>query len=220
MPDAASGCVFDADCRACPRLLLQRDADAVAHPQWHAAPVAAAGPTKSRLLIVGLAPGRLGAHRTGRPFWGDDSGDWLHEALLRHGFARAREGGRPPALKGCRITNAVRCLPPGNRPTSAERRRCSVFLQRDLGELCGGGRRQRPVAILALGRFAHEAVLLGLGRGLSGLPFFHGAEHPLAKGVTLVDSYHCSRYNTRTGRLTWPMFDAVFERLEALTLRS
>lgn len=164
-------------------------------------------------MIVGLAPGRFGAHRSGRPFWGDDSGDWLHAALQRHGFAEAGEAGRPPRLKGCRITNAVRCLPPGNKPTPAERGRCSPFLQRELGELCGGGRRRRPLAVLALGRFAHDAVLLGFGLRLASHPFAHAAMHALPAGVALLDSYHCSRYNTRTGRLTRPMFDAVFERL-------
>ncbi len=170
---------------------------------------------RSRLLVVGLAPGRLGAHRTGHPFWGDDSGDWLYDALLRYGYAEAGEAGRPPRLKDCRITNAVRCLPPGNRPTPAERRQCSTFLERDLGELCRGGRRRRPVAVLALGHFAHEAVLSSLGLRLASLPFAHGAAHRLAGGLALVDSFHCSRYNTRTGRLTRSMFDAVFEQLKA-----
>ena len=164
---------------------------------------------------MGLAPGRHGAHRTGRPFWGDDSGDWLHAALLRHGFAEASAAGRPPRLTACRITNAVRCLPPGNRPTPAEGRRCSTFLQRDLGELLRAGRRRRPQAVLALGRFAHESVLRCVGLRVAAFPFGHGAVHELSAGVVLVDSYHCSRYNTRTGRLTWPMFDAVFDRLEA-----
>lgn len=194
---------------------MQRDADRLACPGWHAAPVPSVGSRNARLLIVGLAPGRLGAHRSGRPFWGDDSGDWLHTALLRHGFAEAAGRGRPPRLTACRITNAVRCLPPDNRPTPAERRACSRFLQRELGELCRGGRRRHPVAVLALGRFAHEAVLQGVGLKPASHPFVHAAVHELAAGVKLVDSYHCSRYNTRTGRLTWPMFDAVFERLEA-----
>lgn len=212
----ASGCAFDIDCRACPRLLPQRDADQVGRPGWHAAPVPAVGPRQSRLLVVGLAPGRFGAHRTGRPFWGDDSGDWLHDALLRYGFAEAGEAGQPPRLKHCRITNAVRCLPPGNRPTPVERRRCARFLERDFGELCRGGRRRLPVAVLALGHFAHEAVLQSLGLRFGAMPFGHGSAHTLAAGVTLVDSYHCSRYNTRTGRLTRPMFDAVFEQLGSL----
>lgn len=192
-----------------------REQDRVRQSGWHAAPVAAVGPPDGRLLVVGLAPGRRGAHRTGRPFWGDDSGDWLHAALLRHGFAEAAGTGRPPRLLDCRITNAVRCLPPGNRPTPAERKQCAAYLFRDLGLLCRGGRRRRSVAILALGRVAHDAILAVLGQPLSSMPFGHASLHDLGSRVYLVDSYHCSRYNTRTGRLTRPMFDLVFERLKS-----
>ncbi len=192
-----------------------RERDRVRQPSWHAAPVAAVGPRDGRLLVVGLAPGRHGAHRTGRPFWGDESGDWLYAALQRHGFAEVAGAGRPPRLLNCRITNAVRCLPPGNRPTPAERKQCAAYLYRDLGLLCRGGRRRRPVAILALGRVAHDATLAALARRLASVPFGHGTLHDLAPRVHLVDSYHCSRYNTRTGRLTRPMFDLVFERLKS-----
>lgn len=184
----------------------------------------AIGPIAARLLVVGLAPGRNGANRTGIPFFGDASGDWLFEALATHGFAEGvnaalstrRVEARVPQLQGCRITNAVRCLPPQNRPTAAERQSCLDYLERDLGLLFRGGRRRAPVAVLALGRFAHDAVLKALRRPGHAAPFAHGALHGLAPNVTLADSYHCSRYNTQTGRLTRPMFDRVFRRLREL----
>lgn len=200
-------------CNACPRLVAIRERDRRDHPDWHAAPVPSVGPATARLLIVGLAPGRMGAHRTGRPFFGDDSGAWLYDALIRFGFATARGPGRAPRLRNCRITNAVRCLPPDNRPLPEERRRCQPHLLRDLGLLCRSGRRRRSVVILALGGIAHDAVLFALGRPGSAAGFGHGAEHTLAPGVHLLDSYHCSRYNTRTGRLTPSAFDAVFDRI-------
>lgn len=155
----------------------------------------------------------MGAHRTGRPFFGDDSGVWLHDALIRYGFAEDRGPTRAPRLHHCRITNAVRCLPPGNRPTPEERRRCAPYLLRELGTLCRGGRRRRDVVVLALGRIAHDAILSAVERPVASAAFAHGAEHALGRGVHLLDSYHCSRYNTRTGRLTRSMFDAVFDRI-------
>ena len=182
------------------------------------------GPIAARLLVVGLAPGRSGANRTGIPFVGDASGDWLFEALETHGVAdgvtaavstRGAEAS-VPHLGCCRITNAVRCLPPQNRPTGVERQSCLDYLERDLGLLCRGGRRRAPVAVLALGRFAHDAVLKALRRPGRAAPFAHGALHGLAPNVTLADSYHCSRYNTQTGRLTRPMFHRVLRRLREL----
>lgn len=178
------------------------------HPGWHAAPVPAVGPDDAHLLVVGLAPGMRGANRTGRPFLGDDSGALLYPALARAGFATERGAGRWRLLD-TRITNAVRCVPPANRPLPEERRRCAPFLERDLGRLLRGGRRRRPVAVLALGAVAHEAVLRLLGRRRRDFPFAHGAEHRIADGARLVDAYHPSRYNVRTGRLTEAMFDAA-----------
>lgn len=171
------------------------------------------------LLLVGLAPGRTGANRTGIPFTGDDSGEFLFQGLERFGFAEARaasaSGPRRFRLRDVRITNAARCLPPANRPLPAELRACRPFLLRELGELLGGGRRRRPVAVLALGRVAHEAVLDALGRPRRAHGFAHDAAHELEAGALLVDSFHPSRYNTRTGRLTVPMFDAVLARLRS-----
>ena len=177
------------------------------------------GTRRARLLIVGLAPGRAGANRPGVPFTGDDSGDFLFQGLTRFGFAqrraRAGRGGQRFALAGVRITNAVRCLPPGNRPLPAELRNCAGFLRRELGELFAAGRRRRPVAVLALGRVAHDAVLDALERPRGERPFAHAAVHALGPGAALVDSFHPSRYNTRTGRLTVEMFDVALSRLRS-----
>ncbi|HXF66037.1 MAG TPA: uracil-DNA glycosylase [Burkholderiales bacterium] len=176
------------------------------YPGYHARPVAPFGPARARLLVVGLAPGLHGANRTGRPFTGDHAGLLLYEALHRHGFAsqavarNARDGLR---LEGCRITNAVKCLPPANRPLSHEVRRCNAYLQAEIAQLPQGA------AILALGRTAHEAVLMALGLPRAEFLFRHGARHALARGLTLFDSYHCSRYNTQTRRLTPEMFAGV-----------
>lgn len=180
------------------------------HPDWHCAPVASQGPAGAPLLIVGLAPGAAGANRTGVPFFGDDSGAFLHPALIDAGLAAAAVGGGILARR-IRITNAVRCLPPANRPSSAERTRCRPFLLRELGELLEGGRSRRPAAVLALGRVAHEAVLDALGRARARAPFTHGGRHALDDdGVALLfDTYHPSRYNVHTGRLTRRMLDAV-----------
>jgi uracil-DNA glycosylase family 4 len=183
-----------------------------AHPDWHAAPVPALGPAHPRLLVVGLAPGLRGANRTGLPFVGDDAGTFLFEGLHRAGFA-ARPDGDAPRLRDCRITNAVRCLPPENRPTPAERRACAPYLLRDLGGVLVGGRRRRPVAILTLGALAHASVLHTLGIAAARLPFAHGAQLELGGRALLVASYHPSRYNTRTRRLTESMFDSALARV-------
>jgi uracil-DNA glycosylase len=197
---------FSLDCRACPRLAAFVDEVGAFHPDYHARPVPPFGAPKPRLLIVGLAPGLHGANRTGRPFTGDHAGILLYRTLHRAGFAskaesvHANDGLR---LQGCRITNAVKCLPPQNKPTPAEIKRCNVYLREELFELRPG------CAVLALGNVAHRAVLMALDLRLSAYPFAHGVRHALAGGLVLFDSYHCSRYNTQTRRLTTVMFESV-----------
>lgn len=181
-------------------------------PAWHCAPVPSWGEGRARFLIAGLAPGRAGANRTGVPFTGDDSGTFLFDGLQRFGFATPAEHPRWPwHLNGVRITNVVRCLPPKNRPTPEEVRNCRPYLRGELERLFGAGRRR--VAVLALGRVAHEAVLDTLGLGRSAHRFAHGAAFAVGAKGLLVDSFHPSRYNTNTGRLTVPMFAAVLERV-------
>ncbi len=175
------------------------------HPEYHCAPVPPLGSVRARLLIVGLAPGLHGANRTGRPFTGDASGLVLFRALARAGFASDADPARARLL-GARITNAVRCLPPGNRPVAAELERCSSYLRHDLDRLWWPGVR-RPRCILALGRLAHESVGRSLATTLA--PFGHGSSQVLAPGLLLLDSYHPSRQNTNTRRLTESMLDAV-----------
>lgn len=204
---------FDPRCRACPRLAGHLDEVGRQHPDYHAAPVPDFGPADARLLVVGLAPGLHGANRTGRPFTGDFAGILLYRTLHETGFATGAESVSADdglELVDCRITNAVKCLPPANKPTGAEIRSCNGYLAAELRDFPDGG------VILALGRIAHDAVLRALGRKLSAHRFGHGAEHGLERGVTLVDSYHCSRYNTQTRRLTEPMFRDVVRRARAL----
>ena len=194
------------DCPVCPRLVAFRGANRQAAPDWHNAPVPSFGPADARLLVVGLAPGLKGANRTGRPFTGDYAGDLLYATLKKFGFAAGSYDRRPDDgfnLIGCRITNAVRCVPPENKPTPAEIAACRPFLA---GEIAGLPRLR---AILALGSIAHGSVLAALGERPSRRPFKHGALHALEGGLLLADSYHCSRYNTNTGRLTTEMFEAV-----------
>jgi uracil-DNA glycosylase family 4 len=195
------------DCPLCPRLVAYRDDNRTAEPGWFNAPVPSFGATDGRLLIVGLAPGRKGANRTGRPFTGDYAGDLLYPTLLRFGFARGAYGQRPDdglELVDARLTNAVRCVPPQNKPERSEIATCNRFLIGDIVAM------QRLRAIVALGRIAHDSVLRALGRKLSSAPFGHAARHALDGGVALYDSYHCSRYNTNTGVLTEAMFCDVF----------
>lgn len=176
------------------------------HPDYHARPVAPFGDARARFLVVGLAPGLHGANRTGRPFTGDFAGELLYATLHRHGFAsqpRATSAEDGMRLSGCRITNAVKCLPPQNKPQPTEVNRCNPYLRGELAALPPGA------AILALGRVAHGAVLKALMLPLRTFPFAHGARHRLAPGLNLYDSYHCSRYNTQTRRLTAAMFDDV-----------
>ncbi len=167
------------------------------------------GPLDARLLIVGLAPGLRGANRTGRPFTGDYAGDLLYATLGKFGLARGTYGQRPDdglALVDCRITNAVRCVPPENKPTPAEIAACRPFLAAEIAAMA------KLKVILALGAVAHRTVLAALGARQAAFPFAHGAIHPVP-GLVLADSYHCSRYNTNTGRLTPAMFERVFEAL-------
>ena len=195
------------DCPLCPRLVGFRAAARAAHADWHNAPVDSLGGLEARLLIVGLAPGLRGANRTGRPFTGDFAGDLLYRTLQDFAFATGRYAARADdglRLIDCRITNAVRCVPPGNTPKADEAAACRRFLSAEIAAL------SRLEVILALGTVAHAAVLRAVGLRAAKLPFRHGAVHALPRGLTLADSYHCSRYNTNTGRLTEAMFHAVF----------
>lgn len=196
------------DCPLCPRLCAFRAENRKRFGDWHNAPVTSFGDENARLLIVGLAPGLRGANRTGRPFTGDYAGELLFATLLAHGLAAGSYGRTVDdglRLVGCRISNAVRCVPPVNRPTPAEVRTCGRYLSDEITQL------PRLRAILALGRVAHGAALAALG--LRGIAFAHGALHALRPDLLLADSYHCSRQNTNTGRLTPTMFDAVFGEL-------
>jgi uracil-DNA glycosylase family 4 len=204
---------YDADCTLCPRLCAFLAEVRARHPDYHAHPVAPFGDPSARLLIVGLAPGMHGANRTGRPFTGDYAGILLYRTLHRHGFASAAESVSADdglTLEDCRITNAVKCLPPQNKPTTEEIRTCNRFLRAELADLPDGA------LILALGQIAHKAVLQARDLRQSHGAFGHAAEHALPGGLRLIDSYHCSRYNTQTRRLTDEMFDAVIGRCRAL----
>jgi len=200
----------DRDCALCPRLAAFRVANRDSFPDFFNAPVPAFGHLDARLLIVGLAPGLRGANRTGRPFTGDFAGDLLYPTLVRHGFARGTFGREPDdglRLVDCRVTNAVRCAPPKNKPTGPEISACRPFL---VDEIAAMGNLR---AILCLGRIAHQAVVRALGLRVAAWPFGHGAFHALPDGPLLACSYHCSRYNTNTGRLTEEMFDEVVAAL-------
>ncbi|MBI5451499.1 MAG: uracil-DNA glycosylase [Gammaproteobacteria bacterium] len=199
--------LFDHDCRRCKRLSGFLDAVKDEYPEYHARPVAPFGCEQPRLLIVGLAPGMHGANASGRPFTGDHAGILLYETLHRYGFSnQPTSTHRNDGLKllDCRITNAVKCLPPQNKPLPSEIKNCNGFLAKEIATLHPG------TVILALGRVAHESVLKAKALALSAYPFAHGAEHLLDNELCLIDSYHCSRYNTQTRRLTTQMFDDVF----------
>ena len=204
----------DRDCDLCPRLAAFREDHRAAEPDWHNAPVTSFGGLDARLLIVGLAPGLRGANRTGRPFTGDFAGDLLYATLGDFGFARGAYGAHAAdglTLHDCRITNAVRCVPPQNQPKGAEIAACRQFLTAEIAAM------SRLRAILALGLVAHGAVLRSLGLRAGSHRFAHGAVHHLDDGRRLFDSYHCSRLNTNTGRLTPAMFAEVFAAIrEAL----
>lgn len=199
------------DCPLCPRLVAFRQKHRALRPDWHNAPVPGFGPDDARLLIVGLAPGLQGANRTGRPFTGDWAGDLLYETLIAHGFARGVYDERPDdglELIGTRITNAVRCVPPENRPATEEIHACRPFLAATIAAL------PRLSAIVTLGRIGHDSTVRALGARPSQLPFSHGGMQAVGP-LTIFSSYHCSRYNTNTGVLTPKMFRAVFERVRA-----
>ena len=201
---------FAMNCRLCPRLAGFLDQVRAEHPDYHALPVDSFGEAGSPFLIVGLAPGMHGANRTGRPFTGDHAGNLLYGSLHKYGFATHPEpldsdgnANLDLHLVGCRITNAVRCLPPQNKPEPGEIKTCNCYVTDELAILPKGA------AVLALGTIAHQAVLMALQLRKSSYAFAHGAQHVLPNGVTLFDSYHCSRYNTQTKRLTTPMFENV-----------
>jgi uracil-DNA glycosylase family 4 len=198
------------DCPRCPRLVEFRQRYRHAEPHWHNAPVPSFGELSGRLLIVGLAPGLKGANRTGRPFTGDYAGDLLYATLRKFELATGAYGARADdgfKLINCRVTNAVRCVPPENKPEPKEIANCRSFLSEEIAAM------PRLRAILALGAIAHATVLGALGERKSAYPFKHGAIHTLGTGVFLADSYHCSRYNTNTGVLTTEMFEAVFAEI-------
>ncbi len=195
------------DCPLCPRLVDFRETWREKEPDWHNAPVRTFGSLDARLLVVGLAPGLRGANRTGRPFTGDYAGDLLYRTLIEFGFARGSYEARPDdglTLVDAAITNAVRCVPPENKPLPVEIRTCRPFLLATIGAMT------RLRVIVALGRIAHESVAATLGLRQKAVPFGHGAVHLLEADVSLHDSYHCSRYNTNTGVLTEAMFRDVF----------
>jgi uracil-DNA glycosylase len=201
----------DRNCPLCPRLADFREAARAREPGWFNSPVPSFGDPAARLLIVGLAPGLQGANRTGRPFTGDYAGDLLYATLLEYGFANGVYQARPDdglTLVDCRISNAVRCVPPQNKPLPAEINACRPFLSATIGTMSG------LRAIVALGRVAHDSMLKVLGLRAAAAPFAHGAIHQ-AGAIKLYDSYHCSRYNTNTRVLTPEMFRSVFARVRA-----
>lgn len=206
-PPEPAACEPPRDCPACPRLVGYRVEQRQLNPTWHNAPVVSFGADSARLLIVGLAPGVSGANRTGRPFTGDFAGVLLYTTLLSFGFAAGQYGASADdglALQDCMITNAVRCVPPQNKPLPGEIATCRPYFAARLASL------SRLSAILALGRIAHDQVLATLGLKRSAYAFAHGACHDLPGDAVLFDSFHCSRYNTNTGRLTEAMFHEVF----------
>jgi uracil-DNA glycosylase family 4 len=201
----------DRNCPLCPRLAAFRAEARAREPNWHNSPVTSFGDSTAQLLIVGLAPGLQGANRTGRPFTGDFAGDLLYATLLEYGFAEGVYQARPDdglKLIDCRITNAVRCVPPQNKPLPLEINTCRQFLVATIASM------PRLRAIVALGRIAHESTLKALGLRNGAAPFAHGALHS-AGAIKLYDSYHCSRYNTNTRVLTPDMFRSVFAKVRA-----
>lgn len=201
--------IFDKDCRDCPRLASFLDEVGRKYPDYYCRPVPPFGDAEAKLLIVGLAPGMHGANRTGRPFTGDHAGILLYETLHEFGFASAGQSVAADddlALINCRITNAVKCLPPDNKPVGAEINTCNRYLSSELQQLAPGS------IILALGGIAHRAVIRAFGLRQADFKFGHAAEYGLENRVLLLDSYHCSRYNTNTGRLTPDMFRDVLGR--------
>ena len=195
------------DCRLCPRLADFRDENRRQFPDWFNGAVPSFGTLDAKILIVGLAPGLRGANRTGRPFTGDYAGELLYPSLLKFGLARGTYRAEPGDIElvDCRITNAVRCVPPANKPTPAEQKTCRGFLATDIAAM------PKLRSILALGRIAHDAVLSTLGLRKVTYPFGHATTHSLNEKLSFTDSYHCSRYNLNTGVLTEPMFHQALE---------
>ncbi len=205
--------IFDLNCQACPRLSDFLSQVKTEHPGYHCMPVAPYGTAQPKLLVVGLAPGKHGANATGRPFTGDYAGVLLYETLFKFGFsnqATVTDLDDGLELFNCRITNAVKCLPPENKPTGAEIKQCNHFLKEEINSL------DQDSVILALGSIAHQAVLRAYGLKLNSAKFAHLAEFELPGGRTLIDSYHCSRYNVQTRRLSSEMFEQVFIKVVAM----
>ena len=204
---------FSIDCQRCTRLAEYLLESKQKYPSYYCKPVPAFGDLNARLLIVGLAPGLHGANATARPFTGDHAGLILYQTLHKFGFSSLPESSSVDdglKLINARITNAVKCVPPQNKPTGAEVKNCNLYLQEELQALQG------PHVLLALGRIAHESILRARGIRLKDFPFAHAAEHQLDKHLLLVDSYHCSRYNTQTRRLTVEQFEAIFARIDTI----
>ena len=205
--------IFDINCRQCDRLANFLDEVKSEYSDYFCKPVPPFGDSNAQLLIVGLAPGKHGANATGRPFTGDYAGVLLYETLYKFGFASAAESISVDdglKLTNARISNAVKCLPPENKPTTEEVNKCNKFIAAELNALPEGA------VILALGGIAHKTILKTFGYKQSAFKFAHGAQHQLEQGYTLVDSYHCSRYNTQTRRLTTEMFEDVFAHIKQL----
>lgn len=205
--------MFDIECRACPRLASFLDDVKDKHPDYHARPVAPFGDQNARLLIVGLAPGMHGANATGRPFTGDHAGIILYETIHKYGFSSSpvsisKDDGL--TLNNCRITNAVKCLPPQNKPIGSEINSCNVYLQKELDAMPADS------IIIALGSIAHNSVIKATTLRQKDFPFGHNRLHKIKPGLQLLDSYHCSRYNTNTRRLTPEMFEQVFAHAKQL----
>ena len=195
-------------CTTCTRLVEYRRANQAAYPDFHNAPVPSFGPLEAELLIVGLAPGLKGANWSGRPFTGDYAGDLLYPTIVKFGLGTGEYGARPDdgiELTNCRITNAVRCVPPQNKVNGAEITACSPYLRAEMAAM------PNLRALIALGTVAHNAILKVLGLKQSAYKFGHCAQHDIGNGLIMTDSYHCSRYNTNTGRLTESMFHDVFK---------
>ena len=204
---------FDISCRQCPRLAGFLDTVKEKYPDYYCRPVPPFGDPAARFVIVGLAPGMHGANRTGRPFTGDHAGILLYQMLHKHGFSsdeQSLSADDDLTLSNCRITNAVKCLPPDNKPVGAEINTCNQFLADELNDI------SESSVVLALGGIAHRAIIRAFGLRQADYKFGHAAEHPLPGRFLLLDSYHCSRYNTNTKRLTEQMFDTVFVRARAI----
>ena len=210
MPELSKSPIYDPSCRRCPRLAQFLDTVAADHPTYWCKPVPPFGDPAARLVVVGLAPGMHGANASGRPFTGDYAGILLYQTLHDYGFASSPHSISKDdvlTLRDCRITNAVKCLPPQNKPVPSEIGTCNAYLNVELATLPKGA------AVLALGRIAHEAALRALAQPPAKFTFAHGARHELGNCVVLFDSYHCSRYNTNTRRLTPQMFREVFDAI-------